>query len=116
MTMNGSSASLQSGGPGAGLGSARLSRLPSHVQGYEKIRTVGKGSFGSAVLYRRKDDDALVIIKEINIAELGQGERQMALNEVQLLARLDHPHIISYFDSFYQDGVLMIEMEYAEGG
>ena len=29
---------------------------------------------------------------------------------------LDHPNIISYFDSFEEDGVLMIEMEYADGG
>ncbi|CAD5209195.1 unnamed protein product [Bursaphelenchus xylophilus] len=92
------------------------SRLPHNVTGYEKIRTVGKGSFGSAVLYKRKDDDSLVIIKEINIAELSQNERQMSLNEVNLLARLDHPNIISYYDSFYDGGVLMIEMEYAEGG
>ena len=29
---------------------------------------------------------------------------------------LDHPNIISYFDSFEEDGVLMIEIEYADGG
>ena len=29
---------------------------------------------------------------------------------------LDHPNIISYFDSFEEDGVVMIEMEYADGG
>lgn len=100
----------------ASSSSEKRTRLPNHVAGYEKIRTVGKGSFGSAVLYRRKDDDSLVIIKETNITELSQNERQLALNEVNLLANLDHPNIISYYDSFYQEGVLMIEMEYAEGG
>lgn len=29
---------------------------------------------------------------------------------------LDHPNIISYYDSFEEDGVLMIEIEYADGG
>lgn len=29
---------------------------------------------------------------------------------------LDHPSIISYYDNFEEDGVLMIEMEYADGG
>lgn len=35
-----------------------------------------------AVLYRRKDDDSLVILKEINMLELTTQERQLALNEV----------------------------------
>ncbi|CAD5206420.1 unnamed protein product [Bursaphelenchus okinawaensis] len=110
-----SATSTSRAGSSQKTGSAK-SKLPHYVTGYEKLRTVGKGSFGSAVLYRRKDDDSYVIIKEINIAELSQNERQMALNEVNLLARLDHPNIISYYDSFYDGGVLMIEMEYAEGG
>lgn len=52
------------------------------------------GAFGSAVLYRRKEDDVLVIIKEINMLELSASERQMALNEVNVLALLDHPNIV----------------------
>ena len=36
--------------------------------------------------------------------------------KVQILSRLDHPNIISYYDNFEQEGVLMIEMEYADGG
>ncbi|KAI6203589.1 Protein kinase domain-containing protein [Aphelenchoides besseyi] len=94
--------------------SAQHTRLPSYVPAnYDRIRVVGKGSFGSAILYRRKDDDSLVILKEINMHELSPAERQLALNEVTLLSRLDHPNIISYYDSFAEDGVLMIEMEYA---
>ena len=33
-----------------------------------------------------------------------------------MLAMLDHPNIISYYDSFEEDGLVMIEMEYADGG
>ncbi|KAK7065524.1 hypothetical protein SK128_006706 [Halocaridina rubra] len=83
---------------------------------YEKIRTVGKGAFGTAILYRRKEDDVMVIIKEINMLELSASERQMSLNEVNVLAMLDHPNIVSYMDSFERDTVLCIEMEYADGG
>ena len=35
---------------------------------------------------------------------------------VKVLAMLDHPNIISYYDSFEEDGIIMIEMEYADGG
>uniref|UniRef100_A0A914WAL0 non-specific serine/threonine protein kinase n=1 Tax=Plectus sambesii TaxID=2011161 RepID=A0A914WAL0_9BILA len=91
-------------------------RIQPTTAGYEKIRVVGKGAFGAAILYRRKDDDSLVILKEINMHDLSGLERQLALNEVSVLSQLDHPHIVSYYDSFEEDGVLMIEMEYAEGG
>ena len=49
---------------------------------FERIRPVGKGAYGTAVLYRKKDDDSLVILKEINIMELSKEERGQAMNEV----------------------------------
>ncbi|XP_039291081.1 LOW QUALITY PROTEIN: serine/threonine-protein kinase Nek8 [Nilaparvata lugens] len=87
-----------------------------HLSGYKKIRMVGKGAFGTAILYERDKDNRLVVIKEINMTELTASERQMALNEVQVLSLLTHPNIIRYLGSFEVDGVLMIEMEYADGG
>ena len=57
-----------------------------------------------------------VFNQEINMLDLSATERQMALNEVRVLATLDHPNIVTYYDSFERDGVLMIEMEYADGG
>ena len=52
------------------------------------------GAFGTAILYRKKDDDSFVIIKEINMLELSAAERQMSLNEVNVLAMLDHPNVV----------------------
>jgi serine/threonine protein kinase len=54
------------------------------------------GAFGHAVLYRRHMDNQMVVIKEVHIAELGATERQLALNEVQVLASLNHPNIIRF--------------------
>ena len=48
--------------------------------------------------------------------ELSGDDREMAMNEVKVLARMDHPNIIAFHDAFQRDGVLMIEMEYADGG
>jgi len=36
--------------------------------------------------------------------------------QVHVLAMLDHPNIIGCYDSFEEDGIMMIEMEYADGG
>ncbi|CAJ0964098.1 unnamed protein product, partial [Mesorhabditis belari] len=111
-----SSSSLREGGGGRSGVEAELSRVPSAIANYERIRVVGKGAFGAAVLYRRREDESLVIIKEISMHQLAATERQLAKNEVDVLARLEHPHIVSYFDSFEEDGLLLIEMEYADGG
>ena len=46
---------------------------------YEKIRVVGKGAFGNAVLYRRKDDQIMCILKEINMLDLSASDRQVNL-------------------------------------
>lgn len=86
------------------------------ISNYEKIRTIGRGAYGTAVLYRKKDDDSLVVLKEITIIDLNATERQASMNEVKVLSMLSHPNIVSYYDSFDEDGILWIEMEYADGG
>jgi len=86
------------------------------ISSYEKIRTIGRGAYGTAVLYRKKDDDSLVVLKEISMLDLSAAERQSSMNEVKVLSMLSHPNIVSYFDSFDEDGTLWIEMEYADGG
>jgi len=45
-------------------------------------------------------------------------DRKNALNEIRILASLDHPQIVGYKDAFYdkKSQSLWIIMEYAEGG
>ena len=43
------------------------------------------GAYGTAVLYRKRDDDSLVILKEITITDLSANERLMAKNEVTVI-------------------------------
>jgi NIMA (never in mitosis gene a)-related kinase len=58
------------------------------------LTSLPAGAFGTAVLYHKVADDTLVVIKEVNMIDLTASERQMALNEVQVLSSLDHPNII----------------------
>jgi len=44
------------------------------------------------------------------------GKLVIVQTQVQVLSIMDHPNIISLYDSFEESGVLMIEMEYADGG
>lgn len=83
---------------------------------YRRVRIVGQGSFGVAVLYEKKYDGSHVVIKQINLSDLASVEREMAMNEVEVFSKLHHPNIIQYFDSFIRQETLLIEMEYANGG
>ena len=90
---------------------------PPSLEMFEKIRTVGRGTFGAAVLYRRKVDNMFVVLKEISMVDLQEKEKDLVRSEVSILSMLEHPNIITYYDNFYlDDGSLIIEMEYADGG
>ena len=54
----------------------------------------------------------------MNISGLGSKDRKNALNEIRILASLEHPQIISYKDAFYEESTksLWIIMEFADGG
>ena len=52
-----------------------------------------EGAYGTAVLYKKKDDDSLVILKEINLHELNVSERQLAQNEVMHYISVSYTHL-----------------------
>lgn len=83
---------------------------------FKFVKSVGRGSFGVASLYKRINDDILVVLKQINLADITKSEREMAMNEVEVFSRLSHPNVISYYSSFVRGDVLYIEMEYADEG
>jgi len=84
---------------------------------YRKIKVVGKGAFGAAVLVQsRARPSDQYIIKEVDVSRLGQRERDEAKKEIKLLASFNHPNIVRYRDSFLEMGKLHIVMDFAEGG
>ena len=49
---------------------------------------------------------------------MSEKEKENALNEVRILASLEHPNIIAYKEAFFEEStqILCIVMEYADGG
>ena len=82
------------------------------------MKLLGKGSFGSVYLVKRKKDDQIYAMKRINLPKSPTNEKQAALNEIRLLASLSHPNIIGYKETFCDilTGDLCIVMEYGDGG
>jgi serine/threonine protein kinase len=83
---------------------------------YVYIKDLGHGSFGNVKLYRNTTDNSLVAWKEIDLKKLDPKMRSESFAEVEILAMLDHPNVISYYRHFLIDDVLYIEMEYAKSG
>ncbi|KAM8745722.1 serine/threonine-protein kinase Nek1 isoform 1-T2 [Acanthopagrus schlegelii] len=83
---------------------------------YEKVKKIGEGSFGKAVLVKSKEDGHQYVIKEIGISGMSSKERQESRKEVAVLANMSHPNIVQYKESFEEGGCLYIVMDYCEGG
>uniref|UniRef100_A0AAY4BN11 non-specific serine/threonine protein kinase n=1 Tax=Denticeps clupeoides TaxID=299321 RepID=A0AAY4BN11_9TELE len=83
---------------------------------YIPIRTLGKGAFGEATLYRRSEDNSLVVWKEVELSCLSDKKRRDVMNEISILSILQHHNIIAYFNHFMDKSSLLIELEYCNGG
>ncbi|XP_051579148.1 serine/threonine-protein kinase Nek9 [Myxocyprinus asiaticus] len=83
---------------------------------YIPIRVLGKGAFGEATLYRRTEDNSLVVWKEIDLNNLSDKKRRDVMNEISILSILQHNNIIAYFNHFMDKNTLLIELEYCNGG
>ena len=88
------------------------------IEKYKRVKVLGRGSFGCAVLCERRADGVKVVIKEIDMAKMASGERAAALQEARVLASLDHPNIVRCHESFVdeRDSKLYIVMDWAQEG
>ena len=82
----------------------------------EKI--LGRGSFGSVYLVRRKQDQKIYALKTVIFEKLNKRDQENSLNEVRILASINHPNVIGYKEAFWDDSgsSLNIVMEYADDG
>ena len=82
------------------------------------IKQLGSGEFSTVSLVTRKQDQKIYALKCVQISKLSPIERQNSLNEIRLLASINHKNIISYKESFYneENHTLNIILEYADDG
>uniref|UniRef100_A0A7S1HXX6 non-specific serine/threonine protein kinase n=1 Tax=Eutreptiella gymnastica TaxID=73025 RepID=A0A7S1HXX6_9EUGL len=84
---------------------------------YETIKPIGKGAFGNLVLVQdKKDPNMQCVAKIIDTTNLKEKQRDLALNEANVLATLKHPHIIQYKECYTDGDTFYIVMEYAQHG
>lgn len=81
---------------------------------YKKVREIGSGSFGRAYLVQAGQQYR--VLKEVDMAKMGQQERASAEGEVKVLSKLKHPYIVRYWESYVHNSKLCIVMDYCDGG
>ena len=108
------------------------------MEKYAKVKVIGEGAYGKALLVRHVRENTQYVIKEVNISkvgklcfwffvlisvcvadlaeQMGKKERDEARKEVKVLSQMQHPNIVSYRESFESDGNLYIVMDYCDGG
>ncbi|CAG9325927.1 unnamed protein product [Blepharisma stoltei] len=88
----------------------------SSVSDFEIIGKLGEGSFGTVFKVRRIVDNNIYVMKIIKISQMDKRGQQESINEVRILASLDNPYIVRYFDSFIEKNTLHIIMEFCDKG
>ena len=88
------------------------------IRDFKKERILGKGSFGSVYLVRRRQDNKIYALKTVILEKLNKKEQENSVNEVRILASVNHPNVIGYKEAFWDDekSALNIVMEYADDG
>jgi serine/threonine protein kinase len=90
----------------------------SSLSDFEVVKKIGEGAFSSVYKVIRKSDQLMYALKKVKIAQLKNREKENALNEIRILASIDHPNIVGYKEAFIDDreDTLCIIMEFLAGG
>jgi serine/threonine-protein kinase len=80
-------------------------------------KELGRGGMGRVYLAHEEADGGKAAAVKVLAPDLAQesGFLQRFRREIDVLAQLDHPHIVQLLDSGAQDGTLFYAMEYIEG-
>ncbi|XP_026642676.1 serine/threonine-protein kinase Nek3 isoform X3 [Microtus ochrogaster] len=88
--------------------------MPS-MDDYTVLSVIGQGSFGRALLVRQESSNQKFAMKEVRLPK-SFSDTQKSRKEAVLLAKMKHPNIVAFQESFEAEGHLYIVMEYCDGG
>lgn len=88
------------------------------MERYDTVHRLGSGGCGSVYLVRHKENKRLYALKKIELDERKKTRtKECVQKEASILSQLKHPHIVAYYDSFYDgDDFLYIIQDFCDGG
>jgi len=88
-----------------------------NIEDFEKLKVVGKGSFGKVLLVRKMDDKKIFAMKILDKATIVEKEEvEHTRSEKSILTKLDHPFLIKLHYSFQTPEKLYLIMDFVNGG
>lgn len=90
--------------------------LNSFYSKYQKLKTLGQGSYGIVYLVEEMETKQLFAAKAfINNQVKGKTQRQFIVNEIKTLRRVHHENIMKIYDVHETMDTLFVVLEYIEG-
>ena len=88
---------------------------------YDILEQIGKGAFGAAWIIQTRGTDSApprrYVLKKIPLARLSERQRQLSIQERQLVAALRHPYVVPYHRSWIEKShTICIVMRHCDGG
>ncbi|XP_027910011.1 eIF-2-alpha kinase GCN2 isoform X1 [Vigna unguiculata] len=84
-------------------GSNTVSHSSRYLNDFEELRPLGHGGFGHVVLCKNKLDGRHYAVKKIRLKDKSMPDR--ILREVATLSRLQHQHVVRYYQAWFETGV-----------
>ncbi|XP_076899148.1 eIF-2-alpha kinase GCN2-like [Bidens hawaiensis] len=75
-----------------------------YLNDFEELRPIGHGGFGHVVLCKNKLDGRQYAVKKIRLKDKSQPLDDRILREVATLSRLQHQHVVRYYQAWFETG------------
>ncbi|KAL8263633.1 hypothetical protein R6Q59_021763 [Mikania micrantha] len=75
-----------------------------YLNDFEELQPIGHGGFGHVVLCKNKLDGRQYAVKKIRLKDKTQPLNDRILREVATLSRLQHQHVVRYYQAWFETG------------
>ena len=71
------------------------------MENFEVLKELGSGTFSKVYQVKRLTDSEVYAMKKVKLANLSRKEKENALNEIRILASVNHKNVIAYKEAFF---------------
>lgn len=87
------------------------------IEDFTLLKVVGKGSYGTVMLARKKDNDEVLAIKMLKKSYLKKRKQEdHTMSERSILQNINHPFIVNLRYAFQNKEKLYFALEFCPGG